>query len=232
MAGPSIDHVVFDWNGTLLYDLPLAVQGVNHVLSRHGLSAIDVDSYRSHFHFPIQSFYAGLGFDFGKVPFSHLVKDYLSIFDASVIQCPLYGDVRGCLDSLKASGLGASILSASHVNILRQCIQKHDLSDYFIFQMGLTNEEAASKLDQGRVLAKRLGQNKRVLYIGDTTHDAEVAAALGWPCILVARGHQHRHRLAESGCPVVGDLGEVLTRIGLAMRPPALAEPVKKAAAG
>jgi phosphoglycolate phosphatase-like HAD superfamily hydrolase len=38
-----------------------------------------------------------------------------------------------------------------------------------------------------------------VLVVGDTRHDAEVAAALGADCILVLTGHQSEAMLGGSG---------------------------------
>ena len=38
-------HVVFDWNGTLLDDVGLAVQSVNHVLGKHGHPPIGLEHY-------------------------------------------------------------------------------------------------------------------------------------------------------------------------------------------
>ncbi|WP_163780001.1 HAD family hydrolase [Myxococcus vastator] len=197
-------HVVFDWNGTLLDDLTLAVHGVNHVLGNHGRAPITADQYRANFHFPIQSFYASLGFDFEAIPFSQIVSEYLSIFDARVPDCPLHEDVHRCLTRLKAEQLDASILSASHQDILSHCVSGHRLTDYFRFTMGLSDNHAVSKVEQGRALSKRLGlAPEKVLYIGDTTHDADVAKANGWSCILVSQGHQHRDRLEATGWPVV-----------------------------
>lgn len=42
--------------------------------------------------------------------------------------------------------------------------------------------------------------------IGDTQHDAEVAAAIGAKCVLYTGGHQS-HALLEAACPhVIDDL--------------------------
>ena len=41
--------------------------------------------------------------------------------------------------------------------------------------------------------------------IGDTDHDAEVAAAMGVDCVLVASGHQNRNKLETCNCIAVVD---------------------------
>lgn len=45
--------------------------------------------------------------------------------------------------------------------------------------------------------------------IGDTVHDAEVAAAMGVQCVLYSGGHQPPARLAAAGCPVIPRLSRL-----------------------
>jgi len=49
--------------------------------------------------------------------------------------------------------------------------------------------------------------------IGDTLHDAQVAMAMGCPCLLLDYGHQSRERLLATGCPVMHDLQELRREI-------------------
>ncbi len=50
---------------------------------------------------------------------------------------------------------------------------------------------------------------RRVLFIGDTLHDWEVAQEAGCPCVLLAQGHQSRARLETAGVPVLESLSQV-----------------------
>ena len=49
---------------------------------------------------------------------------------------------------------------------------------------------------------------KETLLIGDTTHDAEVARAMGIECVLIPCGHNSRERLVQCGVDVVKALSE------------------------
>ena len=51
------------------------------------------------------------------------------------------------------------------------------------------------------------------IYIGDTAHDAEAAAAMGVDCVLAAHGHQHRERLQGLGVRVVDGFAELLAEL-------------------
>ena len=48
------------------------------------------------------------------------------------------------------------------------------------------------------------------LLIGDSLHDAEVAAAIGADCVLLACGHQSRARLEATGCRVFDTVTDLL----------------------
>ena len=194
-----VRHVVFDWNGTLIDDLDLAVRALNELCSKHGVDPVTRERYRQHFRFPIASFYLALGFDFDCTPFSDLVQDYLRVFDAGVRHCPLHAGSVAFLDHLQARGIGASVLSASHRGVLERTIADKGLSHRFTYVLGLDDELAAGKQGQARRLQSALAlAPEQVLYVGDTTHDAEIADALGWsPCILSC-GHQSEAQLAGS----------------------------------
>ena len=50
----------------------------------------------------------------------------------------------------------------------------------------------------------------KVLYIGDTVHDFEVASILGADCALYAGGHHDRERLEACGVAVFDDFRELI----------------------
>ena len=45
--------------------------------------------------------------------------------------------------------------------------------------------------------------------VGDTDHDAEVAAAIGATCVLYTGGHQSRARLEKASSYVIDDLAQL-----------------------
>jgi phosphoglycolate phosphatase-like HAD superfamily hydrolase len=50
-------------------------------------------------------------------------------------------------------------------------------------------------------------ERRRAVFIGDTTHDAEVARTLGVSCVLLSTGHQSRarNRRNRGRCGEIGD---------------------------
>ena len=51
---------------------------------------------------------------------------------------------------------------------------------------------------------------KKVLFIGDTDHDYEVATSIGVDCLLIANGHQSKERLLKVTSNVVDDIIDTL----------------------
>ncbi|QQQ48931.1 HAD family hydrolase [Pseudomonas syringae] len=209
----GIEHVVFDWNGTLIDDLDLAVCAVNRCGEQFGVAPVTAEQYRARFDFPIAGFYASLGFDLDRVPFSTIVQHYLEHFDANVAHCPLQPGVIEFLDAARRVGIGVSILSASHCDVLVQTLHAKGLYECFEHVVGLSHNQATSKTAEAVVLQKTLGTPaSRTVFVGDTLHDFDVANAVGWSPVLVATGHQNSERLRLSGAPLFDGLGDLLER--------------------
>lgn len=208
----TVKHVIFDWNGTLLDDLGLAVSCVNRVTTKHLAKATDADIYRSNFQFPIQNFYESLGFDFESMAYEQLMHEYLSCFDVEVLDCGLHENAIDLLANLKVKGVGVSVLSASEQNTLINCLQHFDVHPFFDFCFGLSCGAARGKIARAQDLQTLLNEtSENILYVGDTLHDAEVAAEMNWRAVLFSGGHQNKGRLHATGFPVVDDLRDIIS---------------------
>ncbi len=213
----TYQHIVWDWNGTLLNDVIVCVEVLNQILQQHDKAPITADYYRTHFDFPVRVFYEGLGFKFPETDYSRLAHDYIDIYRVKQRACPLHEHVASVLVSLKAQGLAQSILSAYHGELLREIVKHFGIDHFFTCVNGLDDLYAASKADQGRKLLEQLALPPRtVILIGDTTHDAEVARTLGMDCLLVGNGHQHANRLQNCGVPVLDSVAAIPGYLGLA----------------
>lgn len=204
-------HILWDWNGTLLNDVWLCVETMNRLLAKRGLEELTVDRYLEVFGFPVKDYYARIGFDFTKEPFEGISEEYISQFDSDCFRCGLKEDAKQVLDTVAAMGVSQSILSAAHRDYLQSCVEHYGIRDYFLHLAGLEDIHAFSKLQTGRNLMQRLGANgENVLMVGDTVHDFEVATGMGCRCILVADGHQKRELLEKCNVPVVERLVDVV----------------------
>ncbi|SDI75374.1 nucleoside triphosphatase YtkD [Ferrimonas sediminum] len=191
----TYQHVIWDWNGTLVDDAPLATDIVNRLMASQNLGSISLEQYRNDFCHPVIDYYQGLGFDFNRLPFDQLCQQFGQHYRAAREQLKLHNGSRFLLRSLSRSHT-QSLLSASAQHSLEQCISHHQLDGLFDYLYGLDNHHAACKIDRGRELLQVSGiAPERTLVIGDTDHDWEVADALGTHLWLIADGHQSEAKL-------------------------------------
>ena len=58
------NHIIWDWNGTIVDDAFLFVDIMNFFLLERGLPKITIKDYREFFEFPVKNYYLNLGFSF------------------------------------------------------------------------------------------------------------------------------------------------------------------------
>jgi len=202
-------HIIWDWNGTLFDDVACCIAAINVMLRRRGMQTIQsVAAYRSVFGFPVQEYYRQLGFDFSKEPFTDLSAEYIPIYQRLASQAPLYPNAQAVLEDVRELGVRQVILSASQVDNLVSQIEPFGITGFFDEILGLPDILAASKVGLGKQYIASV-KARRVLLVGDTVHDLEVADSLGADCVLVAAGHQDRPTLSDSGATVVDSLTDV-----------------------
>ena len=178
--------IFWDWNGTLMDDLDFTHSCLNWMLETHGYpQRYDLAAYREIFGFPIEEYYIRAGFDFARHPYPELAE-------------------------LSRRGWRQSVLSASRRDYLIEQVAARGLQGYFTELLGLADIYGVSKVQVGRNWLAQSGIDPAAcVMVGDTQHDAEVAAALGTGCVLYTGGHQSRKRL-EAVCPhVIDDLTQL-----------------------
>jgi phosphoglycolate phosphatase len=190
------EHVIWDWNGTLLSDVQHAVATINLLLAPRGLPLMDVERYRKTFGFPIRRYYETLGFDLQSEPLAGLCDSFVEAFMSKVDECPLAPGSRELLQLVKRAGKTQSVLSATDQPNLQRMVASFGLEPYFDFVFGIADKLAAGKLSRGHDLMRASGiAPADTILIGDTDHDLEVGQALGVTVLLVTHGHQSTERL-------------------------------------
>lgn len=191
-------HIIWDWNGTLLDDVELCFSVLCDLLVENGLPVPELDQYLKKFRFPIQDYYRDFGFDFNKVSFEVVAERFMEIYRAKVKSTSLFEGVRQWLHSVKSGNKAQSILSAASQEHLNDVIQHFQIEHFFDRIFGIENDLAVSKLHRARELMQVSNiPAEHTLLIGDTDHDLEVGRALGVDVLLIADGHQHIERLVS-----------------------------------
>jgi phosphoglycolate phosphatase len=210
-TGAAIDVVCWDWNGTLLDDSRIAWLAMNSVLTARGLPVVpDPDAYRDVFGFPVQSFYARLGI--AAPDFRSAAGTYLELFAASVGTAPLHPEAGATLSAIGRLGVEQVLISATVMDTLRRQMAPHGIEQHFAQILGISDAYAATKADVVATWLQSSGHDPaRVLMVGDTNHDEEIASELSVSFVRFARGHQVPP--AHDLYPVVHELPAVLDHV-------------------
>lgn len=203
--------IFWDWNGTLMDDVDYSVNCLNWMLEVHGYpQRYDLAAYQEVFGFPIEDYYRTVGFDFVRHPYPVLAERYMQRYNAGVDGCPAFGSAPAVLEQLRQQGWRQSVLSASRQDYLIEQVSARGLKGYFTELLGLSDIYGKSKVERGQEFLRQSGLRPAdCVMIGDTQHDAEVAAALGAQCVLCTAGHQSRARLEAVCAHVIDDLSEL-----------------------
>ncbi len=208
------DHVIWDWNGTLFDDVDLVVEVANLMLQRRSIGTIDRARYQELFGFPVRGYYERVGFDLEREPFEELSVEFIAEYNARWRGHELRSDAHSTTAALLASGVTQSVLSASEQAMLNEVTAHFRIDEPMTALVGIDDHHAHSKLDHGLGHIETLGPpRERVLLVGDTEHDHEVAGAMGVDCALIEDGHAPRERLVATGAPTFPSLSALLSSL-------------------
>jgi phosphoglycolate phosphatase len=203
-------HIIWDWNGTLLDDAWLCREIMNGMLGRRDLPRLSAERYAQIFDFPVKAYYQRAGWDFEKEPFVELSDEFIQEYERRKLECPLREGAVEVLTGNTNMGIPQSIISASKQTSVEEMVKWYRVENLFVAVHGLDNHHAFGKVDIGLQWVSELKLDpSEIVMVGDTTHDQEVAEAMGVDCILIPSGHQDKERLAASGVPVIDSLAEL-----------------------
>jgi phosphoglycolate phosphatase len=208
-------HVIWDWNGTLLDDVELNMSVVCSLMRKHGLpQSLDLVEYRRLFNYPLSEFYEAVGFDFTKISFEQLQAEFLEAYTTALLKPSLTAGAADAVRDLDAIGAHQHVLSAFESVALHAQVRQSGLFQYFRTVIGALTPDVGSKVELGAFHLRYLRESDdRVVMVGDTIQDYEVATALGFDCVLVAGGHQSEERISACGVPVLSSLHELSSLI-------------------
>lgn len=204
------EHIIWDFNGTLMDDAWLCVDVMNEMMHRRGMVTLPPQRYADIFDFPVKDYYLRAGWDFSQYPFEMLSDEFMAGYHARKFDCKLRTGAKQVLAQLYEKEIPQSIISAAQQSMVEELVAHFNIAPYFSSIRGLDNHHAAGKTEIGVQWVEELGiAPEKILMIGDTVHDFAVAEAMGVNCVLVSSGHQAKTRLQTTGAPVVEELEEI-----------------------
>ena len=205
MEKNAYTHIFWDFNGTIIDDFYACYQSENDLFSRYGLPKLHTaEEYKRLFSFPVKDYYARMGFDFEKTPYERLAAEWMEDYLIHARDAGLCKDVKEALSYAAAHGVEQWVLSASEKSMLERQLGELGVRDYFCGVLGRNDINAGSKTALG-VAWREAHPDARILFLGDTDHDAATAVAMGADCVLLTTGHSTRERLEAQPCLFLAD---------------------------
>jgi phosphoglycolate phosphatase-like HAD superfamily hydrolase len=205
-------HLVWDWNGTLLADLPLVLAATNTVFASLGGPQVTAEHHRRYFRRPIADYYGQvLGRPIDATEFAQLDKVFHDAYQAGLSSCRL---TRDALAALRAWPSSQSLLSMWFHDELVPAVEGYGLAEHFVRIDGRRRRDDGTRDHKGPHLADHLAALRLtgdVVLIGDTVDDAHAAAAAGAGCVLYSGGFTDPEQLRATGAPVAHTLLKAVT---------------------
>jgi phosphoglycolate phosphatase-like HAD superfamily hydrolase len=218
-----VPHVIWDWNGTLLDDLPAVIDAVNACLKSQGGPVIDAETYRRRFVRPLNGFYeALLGTPIDDDLLARLDDVFQAAYWDGIDRVSLNSESVASIKRVRAQRATQSIASMLWHDMLVPAVREFGLDGPMVAldgnrgAVGDTKEQhMVEHVARLRRLFPHLAHD-RITVIGDIVDDADAARAAGVDCVLYNGGSQVRSELETRGVPVVDSL---LEAVDLALRP-------------
>ena len=231
-----IQHIVWDWNGTLFNDQELVLAATNASLAAIGVSqVITNDRYKDLYQRPMEDFYAALiGFPIPSAQWPQLDAAFAEYYLSNMRDCGLSPDALTAMDAWSASTRSADTQPAStqsgrtqsllsmfgHEDLLR-------LTGEFELHPRFGRIDGRPEDPDFGPKAKYLVKHLEHVYaeqpdltadqiglIGDCADDAYAAFHVGATAVLYTGGSSSRAVLEKVGVPVVDTLSEAVAILG------------------
>jgi phosphoglycolate phosphatase len=204
MSGPAAEKrrfasVVFDFDYTLADSSLGVIECVNYAFLRMGLPACSPEAVRATIGISLVESYKGLAGDAGGDRFDEFERLFVKRGDEVMLQgVRLLDPVRPATETLLAGGISLGIVSSKYRRRIEAVLKRDRLAHAFAAVVG-SDDVAAQKPDPSGLLAAigKLGRAPQdVLYVGDSTVDAEAARRAGVLFAAVLTGVTPREAFA------------------------------------
>ena len=183
-------HVVWDWNGTLLDDLPQIHKAVNDALEVVDGPCLTLDEYMAKFARPLSGFYRRvLNRELGPGEWAAVDERFKVSYHEYLPDAVLAPNVADALRVVAEEGTSQSILSMYPHDYLGPLVKRMGLAGFFDDIQGCSEQKGESKAgmfaEHVRTVAPETPPGQ-VVMIGDTIDDVRAAHAAGSGGVFVS----------------------------------------------
>lgn len=203
-SSQPLHHLILDWSGTLVDDLPAVWRASNHCFEQAGVAAMPLEQFRAEFSLPYRPFYEK---HVPHVPLPQLETWFQQSMHATREAVTELPHAREFLEWARACGLSLHLLSAIHPDDFAAQVATNQLDHYFqSVHLRATDKIAVI----GRLLAEHRLNPAHTLYVGDMAHDIVTARYGGIRSAAVLTGYNSLAQLQAAQPDLLfADLGEL-----------------------
>ncbi|MBB5891040.1 HAD family hydrolase [Kutzneria kofuensis] len=208
-----MEHIVWDWNGTLFGDGAALIESTIEAFHAAGLPAVTRELYQRHHAQPIPLFYNRLaGRELSDAEQAALAVHFQTAYVKRRDTIPLTHDALTSLQRWQGAGRTQSLLSMYPHDELMPLVQRTGIAGFFAAVDGLRDGERGRKAPHLRRQLDELGFDpSTVLLVGDSVDDAVAARECGTQFRLYHAGRDALHaRDHFAGMSIVDSLGEAV----------------------
>lgn len=206
--------IFWDYNGTLIDDVEVALESVNDMLRKRSLPLINLQQYKSYIDTPISKFYEHI-FDLNEISFDTIAHEFQQGYQKHIGDNPVMDGAQELLEYFSKRNKIQALVSGSQQSVIENGARRYGLYDYFDVISGADDHYVHSKVGRAQAIAKSYDlRSDDILVIGDCVQDYMVSQALGAECVLLSAGHQSREDLSSTGALVVDSLLDICEIVG------------------
>ena len=201
-------HLILDWSGTLVDDLPAVWAASNYCFEQAGVPVMSLAQFRAEFALPYAPFYRRYVPHVPLPQLEHWFQTKMQSARGDVTELP---HAREFLEWARQQGLSLHLLSAIHPDDFTAQIATNGFDQYFqSLHLRATDKVAVI----GRLLAEQRLDPAATLYVGDMEHDIVTARHGGVRSVAVLTGYNSLAQLQIAGPDlIVEHLGELRLKL-------------------
>jgi phosphoglycolate phosphatase-like HAD superfamily hydrolase len=213
----SIEHIVWDWNGTLFGDSRALIDSTIDAFRECALPVVNRSDYQRHHVQPIPLFYERLaGRPLTEAEQERLALAFQNAYARHRATVTLTADAVAALRLWAGFGRQSLLSMYPHAALL-PLVEAEGIGTFFTRVDGSTGRDVARKAPHlGRHLREQGIDPARALLVGDSVDDVRAAEECGLRCVVYHPGPDALHDRSHFAAHPVPLVASLLDAVGLA----------------
>jgi len=191
-----IKYILFDFDGTIVDSLGLALQILNEMAEKYHYQKVTMEDMQKIKNMPLTEQFRKIGFPLHKIP--AMTIECAAMYRQGIASLKPVEGIRNLISSLKKDGFCLSILSSNSVENITDFFERNDLK---VFDHIYSANNLFGKDKSIQKFIRKFGiKTEELLYVGDELRDIDACKAVGVKIVAVTWGYDPL-LLLQSGMP-------------------------------